>query len=638
MAADMIRENPSTNARDAGLLSRLSRDVSGNVMALIAAAIFPLLALVGGGIDMGRGYLAQSRLQQACDAGTLAARKRLGTEAVVDGNIPADVLTTGQRFFNINFRDGVYGTEDRTFQMTLESNYAITAEASVNVPTTLMSVFGFGDLPITVDCTAQINMPNTDVMMVLDTTGSMLQTNTGDSQSKIATLRNVVKSFHAQMEASKPVGTRIRYGFVPYSTNVNVGHLLQDDWLVDEWSYNYREALQLPLLTETVPVYDSYTEYVSGTLTTGTTYYANACPGGSLYKTKTGERVNADGYTVQNWYMHGVKYDCSQVDADTVSVTKKTYTDYRYKLYRRQTGTVTQPVSTWNYKRETVDLAFLDSSNSTLMPFGGSPEAPTNVSVRYRGCVEERDTYQILNYDDVDLTRALDLDIDLVPDPGDPGTQWRPMLHELSYIREILLNGLGVFTPTPVQSDEEFVNAFWWGYSACPSPASNLAEMSATDVATYVDSLTAQGSTYHDIGMIWGARLLSPTGLFATENADLPGGQATSRNMIFLTDGQTAPLDISYSSYGIEPLDTRRWSPLSPFTLTQTVENRFAFACEETKKRNISVWVISFGTSANPIMQNCAGLDRYFVAADAAALQATFSEIATRMSELRMTD
>jgi hypothetical protein len=161
--------------------------------------------------------------------------------------------------------------------------------------------------------------------------------------------------------------------------------------------------------------------------------------------------------------------------------------------------------------------------------------------------------------------------------------------------------------------------------------------MNAAQVQSYVDGLVAQGNTYHDIGMIWGGRLLSPTGLFAADNADI-NGNATSRHMIFLTDGETAPLDISYGAYGIEPLDRRRWQETSTDTLTETVEQRFSFACQEVKNRNIQVWVISFGTDANPIMQECAGTDHYFVADNAAELQTTFSDIARRMGELRMVD
>ena len=59
--------------------------------------------------------------------------------------------------------------------------------------------------------------------------------------------------------------------------------------------------------------------------------------------------------------------------------------------------------------------------------------------------------------------------------------------------------------------------------------------------------------------MIWGGRLISPTGLFAAENADVSSTRPSTRHLIFLTDGETAPRDIAYSSYGMEPLDERRW-------------------------------------------------------------------------------
>ena len=207
-------------------IKSLLRDRAGNTLAMIAAALFPLLAMVGGGIDMGRSYLSQSRLQQACDSGVLAARKKLGSQIAASGAIPNDVAAVGNRFFNLNFRDGSYGTTGRSFAMTLEQDYAISGVADVTVPTTIMTLFGYSQMPIKVKCQARLNFSNTDVMFVLDTTGSMAETNPGDSEPKIDVMRRVVQGFYTQLENSKTSGTRIRYGFVPYSTNVNVGALL----------------------------------------------------------------------------------------------------------------------------------------------------------------------------------------------------------------------------------------------------------------------------------------------------------------------------------------------------------------------------------------------------------------------------
>ena len=54
-----------TVARCVTLAGHLLRDRAGNTIVMVAAAILPLMALVGSGIDMGRAYLVQSR---ACNA------------------------------------------------------------------------------------------------------------------------------------------------------------------------------------------------------------------------------------------------------------------------------------------------------------------------------------------------------------------------------------------------------------------------------------------------------------------------------------------------------------------------------------------------------------------------------------------
>ncbi len=632
-----------------GLLGRLARDRAGNTLAMIAAAIFPLLALVGGGVDMGRSYLAQSRLQAACDAGVLAARKKLGSTVVLDGQVPADVNTIGNRFFSLNFADGNYGTVDRSFQMTLESDFSISGAAHVAVPTTIMTLFGYGQMDIDVNCGAKLNFSNTDIMFVLDTTGSMADKATpSDSDTKIQSLRNVVKNFTAQLDGSKSPGTRVRYGFVPYSTNVNVGELLKSDWVVDKWSYHGRIA-QTTGKTYPVDQYQTDYTFVSGTQTSIPSYTTTgACPSYTVVWTDLGSGTNPDGSTYGTTQVNGDDVWCNvSADGSSKTVSGTRYNNYTYSWHTYKTGTVMYTEYNWRYKLVQENLAFLKGATGDdplktgmiQVPMYGYPSpTPANLDVYFRGCMEERDTYEIDDWDNVDLTKALDLDIDLVPTKGDTKTQWRPMLNEISFEPEIWWDGTGTFKKSPSPTSNDYLMAAWAGLSACPAPARKLAEMSAADVAGYVDSLTADGSTYHDIGMIWGGRLLSPTGLFSSENAD-QSGKPTSRNLIFLTDGETAPLDLSYGTYGIEPLDTRRWDPANPkggLTLTNVVERRFGVACNEVKKRNITVWVIGFGTSLNPIMTDCAGPGHYFEAADSAQLSEVFNTIAAKMGDLRI--
>ena len=91
-------------------LRGLCRDESGNALILLAISVVPLLALVGSSIDLGRAYLVESRLQQACDAGVLGARKELGAIVDFDPDIDgAAVVSKGTRFFNGTVRNFVCG-------------------------------------------------------------------------------------------------------------------------------------------------------------------------------------------------------------------------------------------------------------------------------------------------------------------------------------------------------------------------------------------------------------------------------------------------------------------------------------------------------------------------------------------------
>ncbi len=627
-------------------LTRLRRDVAGNTLAMLAAGLFPLLALVGGGIDMGRNYLSQTRLQQACDAGALAARKRLGTQVVAGGTIPTDVAEIGNRFFNLNYRAGAFGTRDRSFQMTLMPDYAIKGNASVAVPTTIMQMFGYNQIDISVACEAQLNFANSDVMFVLDTTGSMSWTNPGDSKPKIDVLRDTVHDFVTQLEGSKGPGVRMRYGFVPYSSNVNVGSLLKSDWMVDSWTYHGRESKPSGDYT-TINTTNTVYTYVSGSRAAIAPFNWPDCPSSPYTSATSGEGTNPDGSTYGTTVENGKKYSCTPLANGEVSVTGWDYTDYTFTWQAGVQVPQTVEILKWLYHPMTFDTRFVkgNSGNDPVhygqiqVPMMGIPDAPLNGAATFNGCIEERDTYEIDDYSNVDFSRALDLDLDAVPSKNNPGTQWRPLLHELSWLPEVLFDKDDFLNPNPKFSLSNYYNSgLDTGASPCPAPAQKLQEMSVSQVDAYTAGLTPSGSTYHDIGMIWGGRLLSPTGIFASENADRPG-RPTSRHLIFLTDGETSPYELNYGTYGIDPMDKRRWNRENPkggLTLSQVVEKRFTVACNEVKNRNITVWFIAFGTSINPVMTECAGPGHYFEANNAADLASAFSKIARQIGNLRV--
>ena len=96
----------------ASAVLRLARDNRGNTMAIIAGAIIPLTAVIGGGLDIARAHLAQSRLSQACDAAALAGRRAMSNEDIETAKPEAN------KFFNFNFPQGYMGTASFTPTIT----------------------------------------------------------------------------------------------------------------------------------------------------------------------------------------------------------------------------------------------------------------------------------------------------------------------------------------------------------------------------------------------------------------------------------------------------------------------------------------------------------------------------------------
>lgn len=603
--------------------SGLVADRSGNALPMIGAVFLPLLALVGAGVDMARVYLSENRLQQACDAGVLAARRNIDQNAT-DERLPAEAMLMGRSLFFSNFRNGDYGAARVVFSLYVSPNRTVSGYASALIPTTIMQIFGTRATRINTTCSAQISASahNLDIMLVLDTTGSMNSQVKGEV--KISTLRNVVKAFHRQLEAEKLPGMRIRFGFVPYATNVNVAFLLRNEWVASKGLYQSREAVDD---TSGTPVeettYGNYT-YVSGSMddevdsTYPATHQGNtyACtgntPNGNVKTTATrlSERrytANPPATVVTVWRMRrvldGTAYRTVR-DGLICKVYRTAYSDYTEDY--DQTMTNAYPKQ-WRYAQ-----IMLDTNNWRSYS---------------NGCIEERTTYEIDDYANLDLSRAPDLDIDLVPSANRPQTLWKPSLPQQTYDRK---------TPFDVVTTRDIAPVS----ASCPTAARKLAEMTSNEVADYVDSLVPDGNTYHDIGLIWGGRLLSPTGLFASENADQPS-RGTDRHLIFLTDGDTVTHPGNYTAYGIEGLDRRRFNPDGPklgLTLNEVVERRFIAACNEIKKRNITVWTISFGLNIGQPMVECAGADRAFSASDARELQAIFDQIGQTIGDLRLVE
>lgn len=637
-----------------GFLARLLRDARGNTIALVTAAMIPLLGLIGGGVDMSRIYLTKTRLQQACDAGALAGRKAMGTGSWTTGANSTEA--TALAMFDGNFQQGDYGTGTRTRTFT-ESDGEVTGTVSAVIPMAVMKVFGVQQRTINVTCTADMEIPNTDVMFVLDVTGSMAWNIPGESVSKISGLRSAVKCFYealvkvntAEVCGGDPTaatydGTaQIRIGFVPYSVNVNVGKLLPNSYLADSWAYQSRkwEWSGTYTTTNTGWIHDS------GSYSTASNSNADSCPTDTYsYSDVTSPTTtvnNPDGSVTTSYTVTRTHNGTNVTSCYTKNNGKKSYNSTTYSNYVANITYTTVPVYSWKYQQITFDVSGLKAggstwNNSVTLPIGSNG---SDSSIGWDGCIEERQTVKNSDGDPSDEwypipNAALDMDIDTVPS-STTGTQWGPLLRYAVWARYDWSGDTTSVVTTTSNLNRNF-NYY------CPTQARKLQTWTTSSAfETYVNSLSPTGNTYHDIGMLWGARFISPTGIFAAENTNLNNIQ---RHIIFMTDGDTNTCKDDYNAYGVGWWDRRQttYAPsgsCSDGDLTAIVNARLESLCTTIRARNITLWVISYGSVSGGTatrLQNCASPGRYFTATSTATLMSNFKQIASEIADLRLTN
>ncbi len=650
-----------------GILTRLRRDTSGNTLAMIAMATIPLAGMVGSAVDIGRSYLIKSRLQQACDAGVLAARR-----AQAGATLDTNAIAQGNRFFNINFNSDTAGSTNVSFTPAATAEGQVTGTANARVPMTITKIFGTEYLDLSVKCDAKLEIANTDVMMVLDTTGSMggCPGSGGCTETKIQSLRKAVVDFYDTIKNATSADARFRIGFVAYSTTVNMRQdpfddapLLSNSWFVDNWTYQSRVA------NMDRPGWNGSTTFGGYT----TERYGSSLSNSDC--TKYGANQSFTGYTPASTTAVGTvnsNPNNTQAPATTFSDTQPN--DQR-RIYERVTATWTTGGTktcdrrwriatttyvqnglygfrSWDYKPVSYNVAAFRAGTpvnvyTASSPPTGSTTAPapynmidllnapglsiTGTSTVWEGCIEERKGNPVASFSPIP-SDSWDMDINTTPD-GDPNKSWRPSWPELVYARSGEANEINTTTNrSPVGSA-----------AACPAASSHLAVRAHSDVQDYVDGLTPEGGTYHDFGMVWGARMLSPVGMWIGRNSTAPNGRPISRHLIFMTDGIMEPQPDLYGAQGYENMDRRVMGAGSGSLSGGAGGNmavrhnaRFLALCNAARANNMTVWTVNFSSSSQPTLVNCADPGKAFTATNGAQLQSQFQAIASQIAELRL--
>jgi len=501
------------------------------------------------------------------------------------------------------------------------------------------------------------------MMLVLDVTRSMADPLNGTN--KIVSLRDAVMALYdelapiqTQLEAN---GMRLRYGVVPYSSTVNVGTLIRGvnpDYLVNSSAVQSRVARydQLTYVGDPDPPQAPVTQVYGSSISqtdcdkygrnvafSGFTPSANQ-GGGPAPQPSWTRTFSNDETSGVDWGWPGAPDTSSNSRScrrHYVQVNTPTYeTRYRWSATLWQQ----EPIDVSQYKLGTpiqIATAATTISNDNDVTNDGYVTTPgiydgeelgvagaqiTKTNITWAGCIEERQTAApnlITSTTPANLAipaTAYDLDINLIP--TNDATRWHPALPQLAYSRTSSTSGVN----SPVGS-------------ACPAAAVRLTAFTRSAMQSYVNALTPTGSTYHDIGMLWGARMLSSGGIFH-DSPDTYNSMPVARHIIFMTDGQMDTDPGIYTFMGIEKNDQRVSGQAAPTEaeLNGRHMQRFKMICNAAKSLNISIWVIAFGTTLTSEMQGCASnANQASTISDRNALIARFRQIGSNIGALRLT-
>lgn len=626
-------------------LVRLLHNRAANTLIIMAAALIPLTAFAGSAVDMGRLYVVKSRLQQACDAGVLAGRKFMKADG--SSTLDANAAQQARNFFNNNFQAGWVDTVNPKFTPVKTDDQQVAGTASVVVPMTVTKIINASDTTVSVTCKARYDISDTDIIFVLDTTGSMAcrpedseaqcntyvgnnpataytrpsdayampgysaqkgygipETNSGNG-SRIKALRQAVKDFHATVASTVDPNTRIRYGFVTYTSVINAGKAISavnPNYMIGG-SIGETAVYQSRAVTDDFVYSESYGSANSRS--------QSACTESAVY-TRNPAATSDQPFTYRT--------------ADSTA----TINTVRWATVNRKTACydLTRIVGPkWTYNPVSFNVSAFVTGASIIDPAQVNGE-----STAWDGCIEERQTEAGKTSF---TTASYDLDPNLIP-TGDAATKWKPTWPNVTFARTSngqTTNG-ETGAPPRMSSDDRRK----YGYYSCGKPIRTLSEMSAQDVAKYVDAADFKplGGTYHDTGMIWGVRMLSPTGIFAASNTGRAGQPSPKKVIVFLTDGDMAPNAAVYGQYGTENYE-RRVSG-GNFGALQNYHNaRFLYECDQAAQLKIDVWTVAIGPDSTDELTQCASNPgQALYTTTGSGLSNLFQKIAKQVAMLRL--
>ncbi|EGF90134.1 von Willebrand factor type A [Asticcacaulis biprosthecium C19] len=567
-------------------LRKFSADIRGNVTMIVAFSVIPIVAAVGGGLDFANIQAARAKLQDAVDAGAIAATidptatpTQTTREAVAKKAFCGNIKQSGglqNSFCNTTTLDTL-GTASATLSTATSNNImTVTYSATAHVPTYLLGLVGIDTVDIDAVAKSGVSTSTAEVAFVLDNTGSM------SSNNKMTYLKSSLDAVLASMlDSTGKNYAKTKVALVPFDTQVSLSNVAgMVDYAGDfstvtpTYSCSGYSSAQCQVISENASAMcngnatclSNNRNYTRSWTSNGNTYFGVFAT--SYYQSSNTYRSygNTYYYTYIAWRQVVYRVNSSTLTLNSTNNGGDYYTYQAYynqpNNYSRYYGAVTYSTPTAGGYNSTSTTIIKDNTtitaNSDLLGVGTS---------NWTGCV-------------IDRTQSYDVTSD-APVAGTPATL----------------------------------------YPAAKCATNTLLPVMALtqDIAaarTYAARMAPAGNTNVTIGVQWGMEVLSPTAPFSEGGAFTD--KAVLKYMIVLTDG----------------INTQnRWT-----TNNSQINARLALACTNAKNLGITVFTVRVEQGDSTTLQNCASQTAYYYnLSNADQLPATMSKIMKSIRKVRLT-
>jgi Flp pilus assembly protein TadG len=241
-------------------LKGFHRNEAGNVAMLMAAAAIPLMMCAGAAIDMVRITREQASFNAAVDSAILAIAA--DDRSAISGQTPAqqaESIATLEAFAQDFLRENysAKGGDPSAIELDLTiSGQAIDIYATLEFPTTIMKLAGIDSVALNFGSQVKKAMKPVELVLVMDTTGSMATDNKIDGAKTAA--RTLLTTVYGGSLAQVPQSEYLRVALVPFAAGVRLNTTHNDfnlNW-IDTTGLN-----PLSHLNFTDPTWNNYTSW-----------------------------------------------------------------------------------------------------------------------------------------------------------------------------------------------------------------------------------------------------------------------------------------------------------------------------------------------------------------------------------------